>query len=69
MNHDRLELIEEQIAHLTRASEDMSEMIRRQSDEIARLKRLCTQLAEREADRAAQDSTTIPLADQKPPHW
>jgi len=69
MTRERLDAIEEQIAHLIRTSEDLSDVVRAQSDEIARLKRLFTRLAEREADRSAQDGTGIPLADQKPPHW
>ena len=69
MNPDRIDQIEEQIAHLTRATEDLSDMLRAQGDEIARLRRLLSQLTEREADRSVQDGTSIPLADQKPPHW
>jgi len=69
MNPDRIDQIEEQIAHLTRATEDMSDMLRAQGDEIARLGRLLSQLSERESERSVQDGTSIPLADQKPPHW
>lgn len=69
MNRDRLDAIEEQIAHLTRAIEDMSDVLRAHDTEIARLKRLSHQLAEREAERMAQDGAQLPLADQKPPHW
>ncbi len=61
--------LEEQIAHLTRVTEDLSEVVARQEREIARLNRLVGLLAEREAEREASDSGTIPLADQKPPHW
>lgn len=69
MNPDRINHIEEQIAHLTRATEDMSDMLRAQGDEIARLRRQIARLAEREADSDAQGAGSIPLADQKPPHW
>jgi SlyX protein len=60
--------LEEQIAHLTRVTDDLSEVVARQEREIARLSRLVGHLAEREAQREA-DGGTIPLADQKPPHW
>lgn len=60
--------LEEQIAHLTRVADDLSEVVARQEREIARLARIVGLLAEREAEREA-DGGTIPLADQKPPHW
>jgi SlyX protein len=60
--------LEEQIAHLTRVTDDLSEVVARQEREIARLSRLVGLLAEREAQREA-DGGTIPLADEKPPHW
>lgn len=69
MNAERINQIEEQIAHLIRATEDMSDMLRAQGDEIARLRRQLAQLSEREAERSVQDDTSISLADQKPPHW
>ncbi|WP_333831380.1 SlyX family protein [Pararhodobacter sp.] len=69
MTTDRMDRIEEQIAHLTRATDDMSDILRAQSAEIARLRRLLTQLTERETERGGQDGTSIPLADQRPPHW
>ncbi len=61
--------LEEQIAHLTRVTDDLSEVVARQEREIARLSRLVGLLAEREAEREASDGGAIPLADQKPPHW
>jgi SlyX protein len=60
--------LEEQIAHLTRVSDDLSEVVARQEREIARLSRLVGLLTEREAEREAEGGA-IPLADQKPPHW
>ena len=61
--------IEEQLAHLARAVEDLSDMLREQGTEIARLKRHLGQLVEREAEREIAGGATIPLSDQKPPHW
>jgi len=60
--------LEEQIAHLTRVTDDLSEVVARQEHEIARLSRIVGLLAEREAEREA-DGGTVALADQKPPHW
>lgn len=63
------ERIEEQIAHLTRAVEDLSDVVRDQGAELARLKRLVVQLTEREAEREVATGASVPLADQRPPHW
>jgi SlyX protein len=60
--------MEERVAHLTRAVDDLSEVVARQSAEIDRLARRVGLLMEREADREAEGGT-IPLADQRPPHW
>jgi SlyX protein len=60
--------LEEQIAHLTRVTDDLSEIVARQETELARLSRLVGLLTEREAEREAEGGA-IPLADQKPPHW
>jgi SlyX protein len=67
--HDRIERAEEQIAHLTRVVEDLSDVVARQETEIARLSRRLGLLLEREAEREAESGGTIPLADQRPPHW
>ncbi|MCJ8138700.1 SlyX family protein [Falsirhodobacter halotolerans] len=64
--------IEEQIAHLTRMVEDLSDVVTAQAREIDRLTRRVGLLLEREAEREAQEGGaggTIPLADQRPPHW
>lgn len=68
MSEDRITALEEQIAHLERAAEDLSEVVRRQEAEIARLSRRVTLLMEREAEREAETGT-LPIADVKPPHW
>ena len=64
---DRIESLEERIAHLTRAVEDLSDVVARQAGEIDRLTRLTRLLAEREAEREAAGEA--PAANQKPPHW
>ncbi len=60
--------LEERLAHLDRAIEDLSETVVRQEREISRLARRVDLLSEREAAREA-DSGSVPLADQPPPHW
>lgn len=66
---DRIEQLEEKIAHLTRLAEDLSEVVARQAGEIDLLNRRVGLLLEREADRQSEDAGSIPLADQRPPHW
>lgn len=65
----RIETLEERVAHLMRAVEDLSDVVARQSRELERLMRVTQLLAEREAERESDGSSAIPLADQKPPHW
>lgn len=61
--------VEERIAHLTRAVEDLSDVVARHAKEIDRLTRVAQVLAQREAERESDGTGTIPLADQRPPHW
>ncbi|RMC37688.1 SlyX family protein [Paracoccus alkanivorans] len=65
----RIEHLEEALAHLTRLTDDLSEVIARQDAEIARLTRLVEMLMRAEAEREADTGSTVPLADQRPPHW
>ena len=66
---DRIARLEEQVAHLTRTVEDLSDIAREQGDQLARLINRMRQLVEREAEREVADGAQIPLADQRPPHW
>lgn len=61
--------LEEQIAHLTRAVEELSDIVTRQETELALAQRRLAMLMEREAGRELDAGGTVPLADQKPPHW
>lgn len=63
---DRTEL-EEKLAHLIRAVDDLSEVVARQAGEIDRLTRLTGMLAEREAAR--ESGLEAPEANVRPPHW
>ena len=61
--------LEEQIAHLVRTVEDLSEVVARQDADITTLTRRVEMLMRREAEREVDGGGTVPLADQKPPHW
>ncbi|MGB5558743.1 MAG: SlyX family protein [Paracoccaceae bacterium] len=66
---DRITRLEEQVAHLTRVAEDLSDVIARQEAEITRLMRRMSMVMQREAERELNDGGSAPLADQRPPHW
>ena len=66
---ERVLRLEEAVAHLTRMSDELSAIVARQEGEIARLARRIGVLREREAEREVDGGGTIPLADQRPPHW
>lgn len=61
--------LEEQIAHLTRAVEELSDIVARQETELAVATRRLAMLMEREAGREMEAGGSVPLADQRPPHW
>lgn len=65
---DKLQALEERIAHLQRTVEDLSDVVTRQAAEVRALSRRVGLVMEREAEREAAEGT-IPLADQRPPHW
>jgi SlyX protein len=63
---DRVEMLEERVAHLIRAVEDLSDVVARQTGEIATLERRVRLLMERAAEEEALEA---PLANVRPPHW
>lgn len=69
MSTDKTTSLEEQIAHLTRSVDDLSDVIARQEKELALLTRRVQMLMEREAGREADMGGQVILTDQKPPHW
>lgn len=64
-----MEKIEEQIAHLTRSVEELSDVIARQDTELVLLKRRVQMLLEREADRESAGSGGVVLGNERPPHY
>jgi len=61
--------LEERIAHLTRAVEDLSDVVARQQAEIDTLTRRVRKLMQREADRESVATGGIVLGDERPPHY
>lgn len=61
--------LEEQIAHLTRTVDDLSDIVNRQENELAVVTRRLAMLMEREAGREMDAGGSVPLADQRPPHY
>lgn len=61
--------LEEQLAHLTRTVDDLSDIVARQEGEIAMLTRRLEMVMQRSAERELAEGGSIPLADQRPPHW
>ena len=59
---------EEELAHLRRAVDDLSEVVARQEREIARLTRQVALLMERAAEAEAEDGGGAVFA-ERPPHW
>ncbi|WP_298837761.1 SlyX family protein [uncultured Roseobacter sp.] len=61
--------LEEQIAHLTRTVDELSEVVARQETEIATLTRRVHMLMQREGEREAQSTGGIVVGDERPPHY
>lgn len=61
--------LEEKIAHLMRAVDDLSEVVARQDRDIAALDNRVRLLLAREADRQDDESGGITLGDARPPHY
>ena len=62
--------LEEQISHLTRTVDDLSDVVARQETKIAMLTRRVQMLIEREAEREASLGGQVVLGgDERPPHW
>jgi SlyX protein len=61
--------LEEKIAHLTKTVEELSDIVAKQSRDIDVLQRRAQMLMEREAAREFDHGGSVPLADQRPPHW
>jgi SlyX protein len=65
---DRVQALEEKVAHLMRAVEDLSDVAARQAREIEVLERRVRLLMERAAEEEAL-AGEAPAANVRPPHW
>ena len=69
MSDKRLTELEVQLTHQAAIIEELSEVVRLQGDEIELLKKRADLLLRRAAEAEVSEGGTIPLADQRPPHW
>ena len=61
--------IEEQLAHLTRTVEDLSQVVASLADEIVTLNRRVHMLMQREGEREAGEGGGVVIGDERPPHY
>ena len=66
---DRLHQLEEALAHLSRLTDELSEVIARQDRDLIRLTGRVDRLTHAEAERQADAAGSVALADQRPPHY
>lgn len=61
--------LEEKIAHLLRAVDELSEIVARQQDELVTLHRRVHMLMQREGEREAEATGGVVVGDERPPHY
>ena len=66
---NRINQLEERVAHLLKSVDDMSDIVARQDTEIAILTRRVQLLMEREAAREYADGAAEIVGDGRPPHY
>lgn len=64
-----MEQLEEKIAHLLRAVDDLSDIVAQQQNEIDRLTARVHMLMRREGEREAAGSGGVVVGDERPPHY
>jgi SlyX protein len=64
-----MEKLEEDIAHLTRTVEDLSDIVAKQEGEIATLTRRVFMLMQREGERESNQDGSVAIGDERPPHY
>ena len=69
MSKDEITQLQEQIRHLTRTVEEISDVVARQEGEITLLTNRVGMLMQREANREADAGGSVVMTDQRPPHW
>jgi len=66
---NRIDSLEEQIAHLTRTVEDLSDIVARHEHELALVTQRAQMLMAREAERESQGGGGVMVGDERPPHY
>jgi len=61
--------LEEEIAHMSRALEDMHEMLLDQGKRLEVMERRVTLLMARAAEAEADEGSGVVLGDERPPHY
>ncbi|WP_027262868.1 SlyX family protein [Sedimentitalea nanhaiensis] len=64
-----MQQLEEKVAHLIRAVDELSDIVTAQQAEIDRLTRRVEMLMRREGEREAQSGGGVVLGDERPPHY
>jgi SlyX protein len=64
-----IEKLQETIAHLTQVTEDMSDVIARQDQELRDLTAKVTLLIEQEIDRMTASDGGVIVGNERPPHY
>ena len=64
-----MEKLEENIAHLTRTVEDLSDIVAKQEGEIDTLTRRVFMLMRREGERDSGQGGGVVVGDERPPHY
>lgn len=66
---DRLDLIEERLAHQMRLTEELSAELARQGALVATLERQVARLLAAEQERAREGAGGVFVGDERPPHY
>ena len=69
MTQDRITALEESLAHQTRLTEELSDLVAQHSEKIAALERRVRMLLERAAEAEADKGGGAYFADERPPHY
>ena len=67
--HDMTQAIEEQIAHLSKTVDELSDVVARQDTELRQLRRIVDLLVDRERGRDADAGGGMIIGDERPPHY
>lgn len=69
MTKNPLQDLEEKLAHLERMVIDLSDVVARQDQELNLMGNRIGLLMQRAAESEVAEGGTVPLADQRPPHY